>query len=211
MAIFLLWVRRIVGKALVATALAFPVWVHAGQNAHTHGRITLDAAIDTEAVTLQIEAPLDSFLGFERAPKSPAEKARVAEMVASLRAADSLFKIDPAGGCTLAQVRLVSKVLNLDDTKQAGAASSSPSSQKPPGAHPPLVHTGAAHSEKEGHAEIAMSVVYSCTSAGATRYVGTTLFDTFKRLHAIDAQVASAGGQFKRILTAQSPRLSWGK
>ncbi len=211
MAMSLLSVHRAGGKALVAAALACPVWAHAGQNAHTHGRITLDAAIDAQAVTLQIEAPLDSFLGFERAPKNQAEQVRVAEMVASLRAADSLFQIDPAGSCTLAQVRLVSKVLNLDDAKPTGSSRTSHASHTSLGARSPSVHTDEAHSQKKGHAEIAMTVVYSCANAGATRHIGTSLFDTFKRLHAIDAQVASAGGQFKRSLTAQSPRLTWGK
>ena len=37
------------------------------------------------------------------------------------------------------------------------------------------------------------------------------LFDAFKGVHTINAQVASGQGQFKRTLTKTSPRLGWGK
>ena len=55
----------------------------------------------------------DSQRGFERTPRTDAKRQRADEAVTRLRAADGLFCIDAAAGCTLGTVVRVSPVLNL--------------------------------------------------------------------------------------------------
>ena len=81
--------------------------------AHQHGVAQLDVAVEPTRVTLELDTPLDNLLGFERAPRTDAERAVVDKALARLRAADGLFRIDGAAGCTLAKVSLVSAVLGL--------------------------------------------------------------------------------------------------
>ncbi|MFT3778392.1 MAG: DUF2796 domain-containing protein [Ottowia sp.] len=170
---------------LASLALALPAAAQQ-QHAHTHGRLALDAAVDAQSITLAVESPLDNFLGFERAPRTDAERKRVSDLVARLNAADQLFQPDPAAGCKLSKVDLQSAALGLG---RAGEAH------------------GHDHDHGE-HADIDMSVVFTCADAAQARFIDVRLFDAYKRLRTIDAQVASPQGQFKRTLRPGAARLS---
>lgn len=153
---------------------------HGPQHAHTHGHMTLDVAVDAKTISLAIASPLDSFLGFERAPRTAAERQQVADMVARLKAADQLFQPDPAAGCTLSKVDLASGALGL----------------------------GAAHGPgDDGHADIDVDIVFTCAKAGAARFIDLKLFAAYPRLRSIEAQVAAPQGQFKRSLRPGAARL----
>jgi len=164
----------------LAAAAALPAAAH--PQAHTHGQMTLDVAVDARSITLALASPLDSFLGFERAPRTAAERKQVADMVARLKAADQLFQPDPAGGCQLAQVALESEALGLGTQRHAQGG------------------------EAE-HADIAMDIVFTCARAADARFIDVKLFGAFPRLRGIEAQVAVPQGQFKRSLRPGAARL----
>ena len=166
----------------LAVAAALPAAAH--QQAHTHGQMTLDVAVDARSITLALASPLDSFLGFERAPRTAAERQQVADMVARLKAADQLFQPDPAGGCQLAQVALESEALGLGTPR----------------------HAQGQGGEAE-HADIAMDIVFTCARAADARFIDVKLFGAYPRLRGIEAQVAAPQGQFKRSLRPGAARL----
>jgi len=161
------------------------------QHAHVHGQIKLDVAIDGPTVVIDMESPLDNIVGFERAPKTDAEKKTVDDAVTQLRAADKLFAIDPAANCKLGPVDLRSSALGLGQPDA---------------------------SEPEGHADLDATFSFNCTNAAAAKFIDVGLFSAFKGTRQVDVQVASAEGQFKRQLkrpagaqASQPVRLSWGK
>lgn len=169
----------------------------AGQRAHTHGLLQLDVAIDPQSVTVQFESPLDNFLGFEHAPRTDEERKRVAAMVASLKAADGLFYIDPVAECRLSRVALHSAVLGLDndgeDKQRQHDAGKGKKAQAEEGSE---------------HADIDVTIVFSCRNADKAGFIAFKLFDKYSHLHTVDVQIASAQGQFKRTLRADSPKLN---
>jgi hypothetical protein len=191
-------------KLLIATysmpclLLAASTGAIAQQHAHTHGRLALNAAVDAQSITIQMEVPLDNFLGFERAPRTDAERKLAADMATRLRAADSLFSPDPRAECKLSKVDLDSAVLGLGEN-----------------AHPAPAPTQGAPAKAgkapEEHADIDVSIAFTCAQAKQARFIEVKLFDAFKGVQIIDAQVASDQGQFKRTLTRAAPKLSWGK
>lgn len=166
--------------------------------AHSHGRLALEVAVDPQAITLTMEAPLDNFLGFERAPRTDAERKSVAAMVERLRAADTLFIPDPRAECRLSKVTLESAVLGLGDNAKVDAAS---------------IQGGAAKGQpaQDEHADIDVLIVFACAKATLARQIDVKLFGAFKGIRSIDAQVASEQGQFKRSLNKAAPRLTWGR
>ena len=175
----------------LACALTTTLSIAGQQHAHTHGRLTLGVAVDAQTISLGIESPLEAFLGFERAPRTETERKLVSDMTARLNAADQLFQIDPAAGCKLSRVELNAPVLGFGPQKQESH------------------DHGKDHShEADEHADIDMDVTFTCAQAGQARYIDVKLFDTFKRIRAIDAQVASPQGQFKRPLSPGKARLS---
>ena len=186
--------RRISGLAIAATLFAAAPFLSAQaqqQHAHVHGQMKLDVAIDGPTVVIDMESPLDNIVGFERAPKTDAEKATVEAAVAQLRAADKLFAIDPAANCKLGPVDLRSGALGLGNPDP---------------------------SEPVGHADLDATFSFNCTNAAAAKFIDLNLFSVFKGLRQIDSQIASAQGQFKRQIkrpagaqAAQPARLGWGK
>lgn len=172
-----------------ATSLVFAFFfssspAHAHGQAHAHGRATLDVAVEAQALSIQLSTPLDNLLGFERAPRTDAERRQAEAAVATLRAADRLFTIDPAAGCRLVSVELDSAALKLGSPDPEDAAS--------------------------GHADLDARVTFSCTDATKATFVDVGLF-SFKRLQRLDVQVAAPGGQFKRTLKPSAARLSLGR
>lgn len=167
----------------------------AQQHAHTHGRMTLDVAVDVQSIALAIESPLESFLGFERAPRTDAEHKRVADMVAHLNAADQLFQPDPAAACKLSKVELTSSALGLGTKKEEVYR------------HSHDEEHGHDHTDDE-HANINVDIVFTCARATEARFIDVKLFYAYKRIRTIDTQVAAPQGQFKRVLQPGTSRLS---
>lgn len=181
---------------LAAAALSAAFLSHAQPHAHAHGQMAMNVAIDAQAITIGLDVPLDNFLGFERAPRTEAERQRVADMVARLRAADGLFLVDPRAGCSLSQVVLQSEVLGLDPAAPAGQT---------------VAKAGANKRHGDAHADITVSVTFACPKADQARHIDVKLFEAFQRIRKIDAQLASSLGQSKQTLTRAEPRLNWGR
>ncbi|HVZ44502.1 MAG TPA: DUF2796 domain-containing protein [Ramlibacter sp.] len=145
---------------------------------HEHGVARLDVAVEANTISFQLESPLDNLLGFEHPPRTAGERERADALVAKLRSADGVFRLDPAARCKLQSVELVSSALKLGN----------------PGP------------SEEGHADIDGSFTFTCARAADAAYVDTGLF-TFARMQRVDVQVARPGAQFGLQLVRPSGRL----
>ena len=181
---------------VAATALCLPAGeANAQGHAHSHGVASLNLAVDSKGLSVQLEIPLDSLVGFERAPRNAREAQAVREAAARLRAADALFGIDPAARCGPARVRLDSKALPaalLDPDSPAAAAGVS------------------AAKASDAHADLDATYAFACEQAGMLRKLDLDgLFKAFPRIRNIEAQVAGPKGQSKRRATRTRPEVSW--
>ena len=148
--------------------------------AHQHGLLRLDIAVESRRLSLLMSSPLDNLVGFERAPRNDAEHKRVDAALASLKGA-ALFVIDPAAQCRPPKVTLASAVLQL------GAA--------------------AAASGKGEHADLDASFEFECEDATRAGFIDVGLFDAFAGMRQIDVQVATPKGQLKRTLKRPARRV----
>lgn len=175
--------RRPVPLLALSALLATPFAASAqNQAAHVHGQVRLDVVIEGPTIVIDMQSPLDNFVGFERAPRTDAEKKTADDAVALLRAGDQIFRIDPGANCKLGPVMLRSAALGLG--KDADAAG-------------------------EGHAELAGNFAFNCTNAGAAKFIEVDLFAAFKGTRQIEVQIAAPQGQFKRTLKRPATRLAW--
>ena len=76
------------------------------QQAHEHGGALLNVALDGKKLVVQLESPLDNFVGFEHAPRNDKQRAALVKMEESLQAGDRWFKPAAAAGCTLRDVKV---------------------------------------------------------------------------------------------------------
>ena len=81
---------------------------HDSLSAHEHGAAELDAALDGATLEIELRSPAMNLVGFEHAPRSDADKAKIAGARKQLEQPDSLFGLTPAAGCTLAKTELES-------------------------------------------------------------------------------------------------------
>jgi hypothetical protein len=163
--------------ALFALCLA-PLVANAAGKAHVHGIAKLDVAVEATKITVQLESPLDNLLGYERAPRTDAERKQADAMVARLKAGDAMFRIDPAAQCTLGKVELASSALKL----------------------------GQPDPSEEGHADIDGTFEFNCVDAAKAAFIDVGLFE-YKRLQRLEVQVAASKGQFKRDLKRPVTRI----
>jgi hypothetical protein len=164
--------------------LALPLLAHAQHGAHQHGVAQLDIAVESRSISVQFASPLDNLLGFERAPRTEAEKTQAGAAVARLEAGAQLLRVDPAAGCRLAGVELVSAALKL------GPAEAAPS--------------------RAEHADLEARYRFDCTDAARAAWIDVGLFD-FKRLVRLQVQLATPKGQFRRDLERPAVRIVLGR
>jgi Protein of unknown function (DUF2796) len=164
--------------SMIALAFALgggagPAW--AAGKAHEHGAVKLDVAVEGNKLTIALEAPLDNLLGFERAPRTDAERKAAADVLARLRSPDKgkpLFAADAAAQCTLAKAEV-----------QA-----------------PTLEPGAKSAAQDEHADLDASYEFTCAKPDELRTLEVGLFDAYKRTQRIDVQVAGPKGQAKATL-----------
>lgn len=170
------------GCVAVALVLgAVPVLAAEPVHAHIHGAVQLDVAVDGQTLTLTLEAPLDSVLGFERAPRTAAEKQTAQDALAALRASGPLFTPDPAAGCVFKSATADSEAL------QPGAKAGE-------------------HADLDATAEFTCTKPQQLR-----RIDLGGLLDRFPRIQRLQAQIVTAQGQFKQTLQRPARVLTWGR
>ena len=171
---------RLLAAAALWVALAAPLASLAQGHTHVHGVATLDIAVEPRRIIVLFATPLDNLVGFERAPRTEAERQRADDAVARLKAGDQMFRFDPTAQCKLAKVDLSSAALKLGSPDPAPA--------------------------KGEHADVEASYEFACADAGKAGYVDVGLFG-FNQLKRVQVQLALPGGQFKRELKRPAQRV----
>lgn len=158
----------------VAALSALHTWLPAHAGPHVHGELQLGVAIDGDTVTLELEAPLQSLLGFERAPRTPAEKALVQRWGRLLREPGPLLRFDKAAGCRLQSADFDSPLPGLGEFDDA------------PG---------------DGHAEVEGQWVFRCLQPAALKALKVGFFEQSRHLRRIEVQRLNSQGQSRLTLT----------
>lgn len=167
------WTRLTGALAFVIACVPGAAW--AGGKAHEHGVVQLSVAIEGQLLTIDMQAPLDNLLGFERAPRTDAERAAAASMLARLRAPEvgaPLFIPAASAQCSLTEVQVQAPV--LEPVAQKGSAGE--------------------------HADLDARYGFTCAQPGELSSLEVGLFDAYRRVRRIEVQVAGPKGQSKMTL-----------
>ncbi len=194
----------------LAGTLAFATWVAltaspAGaqghkHGAHQHGVAKLAVAVDGNQLEITLESPLDNLLGFERAPRTNAEREAVRKMAQRFHAGTELFTPTAAAGCTPKGAELSSEVLDPALLAPAGSTTAAPAAGTPA---PP------AAAAKDSHADLDATVRFQCANPAALKGVDVGLFKAFPKFRQIDAAVAAGNTQRGSKLSPRQTSLSW--
>ena len=175
-------IRQFAGVILIALT-----GCHALAGPHQHGVGYLDVALDTGALTVELRLPLESVVGFERPPRTEAERQAAREALAHLREPSRVVTMDAAAACTARPPEVQAPLLDARAT---------------PGARPASAPTN------DGHGDLSARYVWQCASPAALKSVQVVLFDRFPRLRRLEAQVAVPQGQTRAVLRPNARTLA---
>jgi hypothetical protein len=169
------------GCGLVVVAMSSAHAQHSHSHSHSHGEAKLEVAVEPQRIHIRIDAALDGFVGFERAPRNNNERQRVQAAETQLRDAAAMFAIDPAAGCEPEPPKLEARVLGWG---------------------------GEAGDSKDGHADLEADYVFNCTDATRASYMNVGLFSAFNRMRRIEVQAVTPQGQMKVDLRRPNGRVA---
>ena len=178
-------IRRLVVASAVALCLTAPAAMAA--SGHVHGQAELEVAVEGANLTVTLRSPLDSLLGFERAPRTAGQKAAAETLLQRLRDPAALFKASAAAGCAPVATEIDAPVLGV----------------------PPAAAGGTKPADKDAHAELVSTMRFRCEQPAQLRALDVALFEQYRRLHRIEARVVGPRGQSSTRLTPARRTLNW--
>jgi hypothetical protein len=144
----------------------------AGAAPHDHGTAQVQIALQGEQLTLLLQLPQDSLVGFEHAPRTSAQRQAMADALGRLRNAADLIQPESAAQCRLTRAEVKDPHAIRADGAGGGA----------------------------DHADVEAEIGFRCARAEQLRTLGIGLLETFPRLKRVQAVVATPQGQRKFTL-----------
>lgn len=170
--------RIIAALALAASLMAAP----ASAGPHEHGVAHMNLAIEGSKLEIAVKVPLESLLGYERAPRTDAEKAAAAAVLERFRQTQPVLALPAQAQC-----------------RQAAPAE----------VKAPLIEGRAGSGS--GHGDLEASYQLQCGQVGELRNIDVTLFDVSKGISRVKAQVAAPQGQSQSVLRRNKRQLKLGR
>jgi hypothetical protein len=179
----------------LAASFLFLILFHASAAAqapgrHVHGEAELNVIADGTQLEIHLQAPLDSVLGFEHAPRTDQQREAVRAMARRMRQAQDLFAPTAQAGCSAASVRLASASLAADLLGE-------PAAPRPQG------HKAVDHDDLEA------TFVFRCTSPERLRGLESSLQKAFPAIRTLKVRVVSARGQKAVVLSRGRTSVQW--
>jgi Protein of unknown function (DUF2796) len=174
---------RAAHSALLLLALSCISPASAKDGAHVHGLVNIDVTIDAKKLIVQLEAPLDSMLSFEHRPRTAAQKQAAQALIKQLNDVSTLIRPQSEAQCKSIGVMVKADALQPKpngDTKEKNTKGKDP--------------------KDEEHSDLEASYEFSCEQPDKLTSIEFGLFDAFKRVQKIQAQVAGPKGQSKQLL-----------
>lgn len=198
---------------------------HSGEEAHVHGVVALDVALDGHDLVVALHAPLADIVGFEHTPSSEVQHAQVAVARAKLEDTAEWLKPSAAAQCRIERIDLAAPVLGWSAEPADGHSAGH---GQAPHAHTHDAATSGhakadkkaqdhdhdhdhAHDADHGHADLEANITFHCENAKALQQIDVQLFKGFHTINTINVQTALESQQTKQVLTAQSSVINLAK
>lgn len=154
---------------------------------HTHGQGTMTVVLDGQRLAVELDVPLESLLGFERAPRTDAERRQVQKALAVLRDAGRWLLPAADAGCTLEQQSVDAPELEAAATTQPTARAARP------------------------HPDAQVQVQFQCAQPQRLGRLEVRLFEQAPALQKLQVQSVLPTGQRQAVLRPQARVLDWSR
>ena len=164
---------------------------HGSLGAHEHGVGRLNAALDGQALELELDSPAMNLVGFEHVATTDADKTKVAATRARLEQPLALFNLPKAAGCVVENQELESPLFGA--TPEADDD-----------------HDEDADEHHHDHSEIHARYQFTCTTPNALTTLDlANIFNSFPATRKIQVQLIGPSGQQGVEVTAKAAALKF--
>jgi hypothetical protein len=161
---------------------------------HEHGAVVVNVAVEGATLSVAIESPAINIVGFERAPRDAAEKARVAAADRWLASGAGIVGVPAAAGCSRTRVEYTPPKLGDAAAHDHGHEHEHGAKGEPAG--------------EEAHADYDARFVYTCANPGALAWLDLWLARRLLSVESIEVNLVVPGGQSQRRLPAGQTRVA---
>jgi hypothetical protein len=195
--------------AVIAAATALSSLVACGPamagKAHEHGAGKLNLVQEGTAYSLELELPLDTLVGFERAPRTDAERRAAQAAMARLRDADALFRTQPAStACTVSVTGITAPLL---EAPAAGASTNADAKPASKAANTGAQAAASTNTSVDTHADATATYTLHCPPQATPQRLELRLFEAFPRLKRLEVQTVLASGQGRLKLSPSNRQI----
>lgn len=166
---------------------------HHQHEAHVHGEGRLNIVRHDKELHIELISPAANIVGFEHAPTSEAEHAKLDAALARLKDGASLFGLPTAAGCKVHEARVSTPLAEEAQHDDHGH------DKHDHNEHDHDKHDHDKHDEDgETHADITAEYHIECAQPAALSQLRVELFEAFPSFHHIEAQIV--GGDRQRAV-----------
>lgn len=159
------------------------------RDAHVHGAIVVNIAVDEGRLTIGVEAPAINVVGYEHAPRTDADRKALADAQAWLRSGRGIVGVPAAAACRLQRVKLEQPDWTADtDHKHAGHDHD--------------------HDDDGAHSDFDAQFVYDCAAAEQLEYVDLWLLKRLPGTEKATVNIVAAELQTSVTVTPDSARVA---
>lgn len=168
---------------------------HRELGAHEHGHGTFNVAIDGKTVAIELIAPGADIVGFEHAPKTKKQRAKLAAAKAALEKIETVLALPGAAGCKVTKAEVEAPHSDSEAAKDGHAH-------------------GHGHGKKadkedhgEAHSEFHATYELTCSAPDAIGKLNLAYFESFKGAKELDVTVVTPKGQKAFEATRAKPEV----
>jgi hypothetical protein len=184
---------------------------HRELGAHEHGHGTLNIAVDDKRVTMELEVPGMDIVGFEHQAATAEQKAALERGKAELAQPLALFKVPPAAGCGVKDVK-VSLEAEHGHGHEHGGARDEPAKGEDDDHEGRDDHdeAGHDHDQPDGHNAFHVTYDLNCADPAQLTSIGFDYFKTFAGARNLTVNVVTAKAQSTHEVSRDKPVLDLG-
>lgn len=178
--------------------------------AHEHGTGRLNIAVEGNTVAMELHAPGADIVGFEYAPESDADQAKVAAAVEALEAPLDLFVLPEAAGCRVTEAHAVLELEGEDAHEDHDEHEAHEEQHDHEEGHESHDHEEDHddHAAEAGHSEFHAEYSLTCENPSALTGIEFAYFAQFENALELEVQVVTASGAQALEVTRDAPQLA---
>lgn len=178
--------------------------------AHEHGTGRLNIAVEGNTVAMELHAPGADIVGFEYAPESDADQAKVAAAVEALEAPLGLFVLPEAAGCRVTETHAALELEGEDVHEGHDEHEAHEEQHDHEEGHESHDHEEDHddHAAEAGHSEFHAEYSLTCENPSALTGIEFAYFAQFENALELEVQVVTASGAQAFEVTRDAPQLA---